>query len=55
MDRIVRIETSVYSIAQGRLLWSGVSRTLNPDDFGELVEGVIRAVGAELEAQGLLP
>jgi protein-S-isoprenylcysteine O-methyltransferase Ste14 len=55
VDRIVRIETSLYSIAQGRLLWSGVSRTLNPDDLGEVVEDVIRAVGAELERQGLLP
>jgi protein-S-isoprenylcysteine O-methyltransferase Ste14 len=55
VDRVVRVETSVYSIAQGRLLWSGVSRTLNPDDLGELVEDVIRAVGAELDSQGLLP
>jgi protein-S-isoprenylcysteine O-methyltransferase Ste14 len=55
VDRIVRVETSVYSIAQGGLLWSGVSRTLNPDDVGELVEDVIRAVAAELERQALLP
>jgi protein-S-isoprenylcysteine O-methyltransferase Ste14 len=55
VDRIVRVETSIYSIAQGRLLWSGVGRTLNPDDVGELVDDVIRAVGAELEKEGLLP
>jgi protein-S-isoprenylcysteine O-methyltransferase Ste14 len=54
VDRIVRIETSVYSIAQGRLLWSGVSRTLNPHDLPDLVEDVIRASAAELERQGLL-
>jgi protein-S-isoprenylcysteine O-methyltransferase Ste14 len=55
VDRIVRIETSVYSIAQGRLLWSGVSRTLNPRDLPELIEEVIQAAGAELQRQGLLP
>ena len=33
VDRIVRVETSLYSIAQGRRLWSGVSRTLNPRDL----------------------
>lgn len=55
VDRIVRIETSVYSIAQGRLLWSGVSRTLNPRDLGKLTRDVIRAAAAELERQGLLP
>jgi protein-S-isoprenylcysteine O-methyltransferase Ste14 len=55
VDRIVRVETSIYSIAQGRLLWSGVSRTMNPGDLGELIGNVARAVGAELEKQGLLP
>lgn len=55
VERIVRVETSVYSIAQGKLLWSGVSRTLNPNDLGDLVDDVVEAVGAELEEQGLLP
>lgn len=55
VDRIVRIETSVYSIREGKLLWSGVSRTLNPRDLRDLVDDVVRAVGAELEAQGLAP
>ena len=55
VDRIVRVETSLYSITQGRRLWSGVSRTLNPRDLPDLVDEVVRAVGAELEAQGLAP
>jgi protein-S-isoprenylcysteine O-methyltransferase Ste14 len=55
VERIVRVETSVYSITQGKLLWSGVSRTLNPSDLEELIDDVVRAVGAELEEQGLLP
>jgi protein-S-isoprenylcysteine O-methyltransferase Ste14 len=55
VDRIVRIETSVYSIREGKLLWSGVSRTLNPRDVRDLVGDVVRAVGAELEQQGLAP
>ena len=55
VDRIVRVETSLYSITQGRRLWSGVSRTLNPRDLRDLVEEVVRAAGVELEAQGLAP
>ena len=55
VDRIVRIETSLYSIREGKRLWSGVSRTLNPRDVRELVDDVVRAVGAELEEQGLAP
>jgi protein-S-isoprenylcysteine O-methyltransferase Ste14 len=55
VDRIVRIETTLYSIREGKPLWSGVSRTLNPRDVRKLVDDVVRAVGAELEEQGLAP
>lgn len=55
VDRIVRIETSLYSTAKGKRLWSGVSRTLNPGDVRELVDDVARAVGDELAKQGLAP
>lgn len=55
VDRVVRVETSLYSVALGKRIWSGVSRTLNPKDLRDLVDDVARAVGAELEAQGLAP
>ena len=55
VDEIVRVETSLYSIAQGKRLWSGVTRTLNPSDVPELVDEVARSIGEELEAQGLAP
>jgi DNA-binding transcriptional LysR family regulator len=55
VDEIVRVETSLYSIAQGRRLWSGVTRTLNPSDVPALVDEVAREIGRELEAQGLAP
>jgi protein-S-isoprenylcysteine O-methyltransferase Ste14 len=55
VDQIVRIETSVYSVTQGKRLWSGVTRTLNPSDLPELVDEVAQAIGRELEAQGLAP
>ena len=55
IDQIARIETSLYSVTQGKRLWSGVTRTLNPSDVPGLVEEVARAVGRELEAQGLAP
>jgi len=55
VDRIVRIETNLYSVSEKKLLWSGVTRTLNPADVRDLVDDVARAVGAELAEQGLLP
>ena len=54
VDQIVRIETSLYSIPQGKRLWSGVTRTLNPSDVPALVDETVKAIAAELEEQGLL-
>jgi len=55
VDRILRVETRLYSVAQGKLLWSGVSRTVDPRDLADLVDGIANAVGEELEVQGLAP
>jgi hypothetical protein len=55
VDRVVRVETSVYSITLGKRLWSGVTRTLNPSDLPDLIDEVAAAIGAELTAQGLRP
>lgn len=53
--RIVRVETRLYSVADKKLLWAGVTRTLNPHDLVDLVDEIARAVGDELEAQRLEP
>jgi hypothetical protein len=53
--RIVRVETRLYSVAEKKLLWAGVTRTMNPQDVVELVDEIARAVGNELEAQGVAP
>ena len=55
VDQIVRVETGLYSIRERELLWSGVTRTMNPRDLRDLIEEVARAIGQELEAQGVAP
>lgn len=54
-DTIVRIQTDIYSVEQEKLLWSGVSRSMNPSNVEGLVKGVADAVAAELREEGLLP
>ena len=54
-DTIVRIQTNIYSVAQGKLLWSGVSRTMNPRNVQHLVSDVVKDVVGELRKEGLLP
>jgi hypothetical protein len=49
------VETRLYSVSEEKLLWAGVTRTLNPHDLVELVDEIARAVGDELEAQRLAP
>lgn len=53
-DRIVQLETNIYSLAQDRLVWSGRSRTTNPESVRQLVDEVAQAVVGELREQGLV-
>jgi len=53
-DRYVQIETNVYSLTDDKLVWAGVSETMNPQSVTELVDEVARTVGAEMKKQGLI-
>lgn len=54
-DTIVRIQTDIYSVSQDKLLWSAVSRTMNPSNVEGLMSGIADAVAAELRKEKLLP
>jgi hypothetical protein len=54
MDRLVQMETQVYSMKEGRLVWSGVSVTKNPKSAEKLVEDVAKAVADALRKQRLI-
>ena len=54
-DTILRVETTIYRVSDGKLLWTGISRALNPKDVPDLVRDVAKSVGEELRAQDLIP
>ena len=54
-DQLVRVETSIYSITQDKLLWVGTTETVNPKSLSTLVEEVSKAVRQELEREGAIP
>ncbi|MBW2244209.1 MAG: hypothetical protein JRH01_19670 [Deltaproteobacteria bacterium] len=54
-DTYVKVEISLYNVAQGKLLWSGVSETLNPSQVDGLIRGIVEAAGKRLESDGLIP
>lgn len=54
IDTIIRVEIKVYSLAEEKLLWGGVSQTFNPKDTHDLVSKIVAAAGKELRRQGLI-
>jgi hypothetical protein len=54
-DTFVTVETRLYAVADEMLVWAGRSETMNPQSARELVGGVVKAVGAELRKEGLIP
>jgi hypothetical protein len=53
-DTIASVETKIYSINDGKLIWSGTTDTFNPSDIRSNVRDIAKALGAELRKQGLL-
>jgi len=48
-DTKVLVETKVYSIEQGRMLWAGSSETWNPSKSDDIVKGLASAVTTKMQ------
>jgi hypothetical protein len=53
-DTIVNVETLVYSIKDGKLVWTGTTETFNPSNIDDMVDGIAAAVSTEMAKQGLV-
>lgn len=53
-DRVVAIETQIYSLNDDKLVWAGRSETTNPQSIGKLTDSVIKHVMKALQKDGLL-
>ncbi|MFZ1864860.1 MAG: hypothetical protein WAU39_11605 [Polyangiales bacterium] len=51
----VRLETNLYSVATGGLVWSGQTDTINPDSVSELIDSMTAAVTKQLAEEKLIP
>ena len=54
VDKIVTIETEIYSLASEKLIWAGRSETTNPKSINKLGDSVIRHVTKALREEGLI-
>ena len=52
-QEVVRIETNAYSLQQNRLVWSGLSKTVDPKNASEVIDDVAKAVVKELDEEGI--
>jgi len=51
----VRLETNLYQVRTGELVWSGQSETFNPNSVKDIIDSATQAVARHLGDEGLLP
>ncbi len=54
VDKIVKVETLVYSLEQDQLVWAGVSRTVDPQQVDSFIAELSAAVSDQMVKDGLL-
>lgn len=52
-DKIVSVETLVYSLAQDKLVWAGQSKTTDPQRIEDFVSELAAAVTKQMEKDGV--
>lgn len=54
ITQTVRVETNIYSVSEERLLWSGISETVDPKSIRSMVDQIAAEAGAILRNEGLI-
>ncbi|HYR83253.1 MAG TPA: hypothetical protein VE422_04160 [Terriglobia bacterium] len=55
IDTIVSVDTQVYSVSDSKLLWTGLSRTMNPSKIDSFVKDLVSKTVKELKGTGMVP
>ena len=50
-----RVETNLYAVSTGDLIWSGQSDTLNPDSVTDVIDSMTAAVAKKLKEEKFIP
>lgn len=53
-DKVVQVETAIFSIKDDKLLWTTLSETTNPESARDVVLGIAKAIGKEARKRGLI-
>ena len=50
-DTVIVVESLVYDIQSGKLIWAGVSETTNPKSLQKLVADIVKEAAKKIEKQ----
>ena len=53
-DRIVSVETLVYSVPKDKLIWAGVSETFEPSKVDKMTREIVDKAAKEMKKDGLI-
>ena len=53
-DQTFYVETRIYSLTSGKMLWSGTTSTLNPTQFDQTINDIIITVKDQLVKEGFI-
>jgi len=53
-DKTFYVETSIFSLVTGKLMWSGTTTTMNPSQLDETLGDIIYSVRSDLKKKGLI-
>lgn len=49
-----RLETNLYAVSDGGLVWSGRSDTVNPDSIEDGISSLTQVIASKLREEGLI-
>jgi len=55
VDTIVSVETLVYSVPDSKLVWTGLSKTMNPSEVDRFVKELVSGAVKEMKKTGFFP
>lgn len=53
-DKTYYIETSIYSLVRGKLVWTGTTSTVNPTNVEKMIDEIATVIKDKMRQQGLL-
>jgi hypothetical protein len=53
-DKNFYVETNVYSLETGKLMWAGITETTNPDKTNKMINEIADAVSAKMKSEKFL-